>query len=441
MLDTLLQRVAVIGAAGKMGRGIALVMLQEMARTEAANTGDVGRGNYRLVLVDSDENALEGLRRYFTPHLQKWAERNINALRTAFARNDKLIDNSDIINAFVEGALNIPQTSTNIEKAKGSNLVFEAVVEDPLVKKELFQKLRHIQGNQTTYYFTNTSSIPISQMEKDADLKHKIIGFHFYNPPPVQPLVELIANDASDDLKAVALEIGRRLHKTLVPSNDIAGFIGNGYFLREISHACQQVANLTPKYGQETAICIVDAITRDFLIRPMGTFQLVDYVGLDVALRIGAIMTRNITGLRLHFDLIEQMVAAGITGGQKGDGAQKDGFFQYQGGVPSGTYNLQKRAYQPLSNVEEIIGKPPTGHTLWKSLIKDPHKQSKLYAYFHTLFAEQSVGATLAQETLRQSREYAQELVRSGVAHSGEDVNLVLQHGFAHLYGPINSYW
>ena len=67
MDESILQRVAVIGAAGKMGRGIAQLLLQEMALLEAAQTGAVGKGSYRLVLVDADEQAVFGLRSLFRP--------------------------------------------------------------------------------------------------------------------------------------------------------------------------------------------------------------------------------------------------------------------------------------------------------------------------------------------------------------------------------------
>lgn len=441
MLDTLLQRVAVIGAAGKMGRGVALLMLQEMARLEAAHTGDVGKGGYQLILIDTNEEALEGLRFYFKSHLQKWAEKHINALRQAFTDNSTLIDNAEVIQFYVEGALSIISTSTHLEKTRGSRLIFEAVIEDSVVKSQLFQKLSRLQDSQQAYYFTNTSSIPIHIIEKEAGLHHKVIGFHFYNPPSVQPLVELITNGASDDLKNIAREIGHRLGKMLVLSNDVAGFIGNGHFLREISYACEQVATLTPQHGQETAIAIVNAVTQDFLIRPMGIFQLADYVGLDVVQKIGTIMTRNIIGLRLHFDLIDQMVAAKITGGQRGDGSQKDGFFQYKNGAPTALYNFKKRAYELLPNTDSTIGKPPQGHFPWKVLTKAPHRQTHLYAYFHNLFADSHDGSKLAQQFLLKSREFAQHLVKSGVADSDDDVNLVLENGFAHLYGPINSYF
>ncbi|MDP1835114.1 MAG: 3-hydroxyacyl-CoA dehydrogenase family protein [Chlamydiales bacterium] len=441
MLDTLLQHVAVIGAAGKMGRGISLLLLEEMARLEAETTGAIGQGKFRLVLIDTDEDALDNLRQYLKPNILKWAERHINALRVSFKDNPKLVDNADIVRAFVDGAMNMIHPSIDVKRAIGSSLVFEAVIEDLHIKANLFKELEKGHKETSTFYFTNTSSIPIQLLEEHAGLKHQVIGFHFYNPPPVQPLVELIVDESNSDLKALAVEMGRRLNKTLVPSNDVAGFIGNGHFLREISYACEQVAELSAQFGEEAAICIVDAVTHHFLLRPMGIFQLVDYVGIDVAKRIGSMMSHNIKGLQLHLDLIDRMVAAGITGGQRGDGSQKDGFFRYLEGFPEAVYSLKQKDYIPLPDIGALIGPLPEGHAPWKKLLKDPLKQSKLYAYFHNLFSESSPGNLLAQKFLRQSRQFAQDLVTTGVAANNEDVNLILENGFAHLYGPINSYF
>ncbi|SCA62655.1 hypothetical protein SCG7086_AC_00130 [Chlamydiales bacterium SCGC AG-110-P3] len=63
-LDEALRDVAVVGAAGKMGSGISLLLLQEQARLEAEATGAVGSGRYRITLIDSSEEGLDGLRKY-----------------------------------------------------------------------------------------------------------------------------------------------------------------------------------------------------------------------------------------------------------------------------------------------------------------------------------------------------------------------------------------
>ncbi len=154
MLDHLLERVAIVGAAGKMGRGISLLLLQEMARIEAMTHGEVGSGRFRLVLINAEEEPLQTMHSYLKPLIQKWAERNINTLRTAYKNNSNLVDNGEIIEAFVEGAMNMVHLTMDLNEAKGASLVFEAIPEDLDLKINVFQSLQRLQDKHPVYYLT-----------------------------------------------------------------------------------------------------------------------------------------------------------------------------------------------------------------------------------------------------------------------------------------------
>ncbi len=130
-----------------------------------------------------------------------------------------------------------------------------------------------------------------------------------------------------------------------------------------------------------------------------------------------------------------------VLGGQRGDGSQKDGFFQYKDGQPVAVFNIRSKSYQPLEDTSKVLGSCPSGCVPWKAVVKDRAKQEILKQYFHNLFTDQNTGSQLAQTFLRKSRFFAEELVREGVAKSGEDVNKVLQNGFSHPYGPINTFY
>src|ERR1700692_2442300 len=97
LLDKLLHNVSVVGAAGKMGRGISLLLLQQMAKEEAAGSGAVGRGDYQLHLIDADAQGLDKLRHFLKMHLTKYAEGNINLLRRYFSQDELLVSNADMI--------------------------------------------------------------------------------------------------------------------------------------------------------------------------------------------------------------------------------------------------------------------------------------------------------------------------------------------------------
>jgi 3-hydroxyacyl-CoA dehydrogenase len=191
MLNEVLKHVGVLGAGGKMGSGIAILLLQEMAYLEAETTEEVGNGDFRLVLIDANEAALQNFAKEMKSYLIKYAERHINALRSFFASNAALISNFDIIQYFVDGAMRRVRFDTDPQAAKNSLLIFEAIVEDVETKVDVFSRLaKNISSD--ALFLTNTSSIPIHLLNEKARLNNRIIGFHFYNPPLVQKLVELI---------------------------------------------------------------------------------------------------------------------------------------------------------------------------------------------------------------------------------------------------------
>ena len=136
----------------------------------------------------------------------------------------------------------------------------------------------------------------------------------------------------------------KNLRKTVVRSRDRAGFIGNGHFMRDLLHAIGEVERLAAKMPFAEAIYTVNRVSQDFLVRPMGIFQLIDYVGLDVCQCILGVMDARLPGQGLHSPLIDRLLAAGVKGGQHHDGSQKDGFLRYEQGKPIGVYDPDRQA-------------------------------------------------------------------------------------------------
>lgn len=428
MLDDALKRVAVIGAAGKMGSGISLLLLQEMACL-STEKNEV----YILTLIDPNEQGLPGLRTYLRSQMLRYAEKNINRLRAYYEDNPKLISNEEMIHAFVQNSIDLIRLETDLLQARGSHLLFEAAVESLELKVKIFSQLRDVVDDKALF-FTNTSSIPISVISDQSDLVHRLMGYHFYNPPAVQRLLEIIpAEDASSEFISLSEELAKRLGKIVIFSKDVAGFIGNGHFLREINVSLEEVIALQKERSQVEAICLVNQMTQELLIRPMGIFQLFDYVGIDVLQRVMHIMSHYLD-LSFHIDLIDQMIDAGCTGGQHPDGTQKDGFFQYSGHAIQKVYSIEEKGYVDLPG--NLLGELPQGHMPWKALSKKKDKDEILKSYFQALFQDTTPIARLAQKHLVKSREIARQLVIDGVAKNIEDVNTVIMNGFYHLYGP-----
>ncbi len=294
------------------------------------------------------------------------------------------------------------------------------------------------------FFLTNTSSIPLQALSEACGIPGRLIGFHFYNPPAVQKLVELIQpRGCAPELARLSAELARALRKKTVPANDIAGFIGNGHFIRDGLYAIREVQRLGREHGFVPALHLVERVSRDYLLRPMGIFQLIDYVGIDVFHLITGVMSRYL-GEDLGSDLLERLLAQGVKGGQTSSGAPRDGFLKYVKGRPAGIYDPDARAYVDLDgpwfrSAEDLLG-PAPGTLSWKALQKDPDAAAKLEAWFRTLGGMDTPGAIMARKHLQASRATGLGLVRQGVANSPEDVNEVLKLGFFHLYGPINDY-
>jgi 3-hydroxyacyl-CoA dehydrogenase len=444
MLEQVLKNVSVIGAAGKMGSGISLLLLQEMARIEIGENPAGKIPDTILNLVDRNQQVLKGLLSYLKTQLVRYAEKNIVGLRNVLASRSDLVDNAEIIDEYVNRALLIANPTSNFDDTKDSKLIFEAVFEKLELKQQVLSGLA-ANCSPETLFFTNTSSIPISVVEKAANLEGRLIGYHFYNPPAVQRLVEVITSESTPvEFKRISDEIGKLLKKILVPSNDIAGFIGNGHFIRDGLYGLGQMEILAQTLGQDKSMVIINKVTQDFMIRPMGIFQLIDYVGLDVFQMILETMDRYIEKETLSSHFVQSMLQAGATGGQFSDGSQKDGFFQYQKNQPVSVFDLKGKTYIPITEsiIKECdfyLGELPSNFLPWKVLSRDRKKDEKLKIYFTELFQQHSKGADLAQTYLMNSRKISENLVNDGIAASAEDVTKVLGNGFYHLYGPENS--
>ena len=441
--DERLQNVSILGAAGKMGSGILLLTVVEMMdlSLKPENKGIP----FALNAIDISQEALAGLKDYLGAQVLKIAEKKVVWLRKAYADRQDLIENSEVIDQYIRDTLSIVRRVTRMEAAYDSHLIFEAVNENRELKIKLFKQIDQNNPNKP-WFFTNTSSVPIHLLDEGAELGGRVLGFHFYNPPAVQKLVELIVTDKTiPEAKAFAEQYARNLKKVVVPSRDFAGFIGNGHFMRDALHGIHEVENLNREMPFVEALYMINKVTQDYLVRPMGIFQLIDYVGIDVTQFIMKVMNPFLPDEDLHSDLLDKMMEMGVKGGQFADGSQKNGFLQYEKGRPIGIFDPDKKEYVLLAEFsgkcDEKLGALPSSAINWKTAVKLKNKEEKLAAFFSELKRSDTLGAKLAVNYGRKSNEIGRKLVDSKVAFVKEDVNTVLLTGFFHAYGPINEYF
>ncbi|MEM4723501.1 MAG: 3-hydroxyacyl-CoA dehydrogenase family protein [Candidatus Hadarchaeum sp.] len=443
-LDERLQNVAVVGAAGKMGSGIAALLAVEMAKLRARQENR--HKTYRLHCIDLNDAALDELREYIKAQATKAAEKSIVSLRQLYEDRADLVENYDVVETFTDTALGLLRPGVELVAAQNAHMVFEAIVEEKTAKVRLLRALRGM-CSEHTFFFTNTSSIPIGLLNAEADLGGRLIGYHFYNPPVVQKLVEVIAPQGTvPELITTAQELGTRLGKRLYPANDVAGFIGNGHFSRDGLYACREAQRLAPEFTLAGGMYLLNKVSQELLLRPMGIFQLIDYVGVDVFYLLLKVMNEHIKGEELRSELIDRFYELGILGGQRADGTQKDGILKYEKGKPVGIYDLEAKQYRSFDpdgwtgELDARLGAYPEGYRTWKDLAAARDRNEYLREFFRKLFASDTLGARLAKDYLRHSKEVGLKLVSSGVANSADDVNGVLMNGFYHLYGAINDF-
>jgi 3-hydroxyacyl-CoA dehydrogenase len=394
--------------------------------------------------MDISQKALAGLMSYIRTQVLKAAEKKTVQLRKVYAGRRDLIENSEIIDQYVIDVMSVIRPVTSLESAYDSYLIFEAASENPALKVKIFSQINK-KNPRKPWFFTNTSSIPIGFLDKKANLDGRVLGVHFYNPPAVQKLVEVIkAENTLPEVAGFASQFIKNLRKTEVPSHDFAGFIGNGHFMRDALHGMKEAMRLAKKMPFAEAVYIMNRVSQDYLIRPMGIFQLIDYVGIDVCQYIMKVMNPHVKDERIHSKLLDQFMEMGVKGGQNSDGSQKDGFLKYEKGRVTGIYDPEKKVYVPVAEIaahcDAKLGKVPASLVAWKAAVGNPNKEELFTQYFAELKTMNTMGAKLAKSYALKSKEIGRKLVADQVAFSEKDVNTVLLTGFFHAYGPINDY-
>jgi 3-hydroxyacyl-CoA dehydrogenase len=434
------KNVSVLGAAGKMGSGI--LYLNTLYISQLKLSDQENDTTYVINAIDQSHKQLEGLMSFIKGLLLKWAEKNTIRLRKFYAGREDLVENGEIIQAYIADAISLIKPTTRIEAAYDSTLVFEAVSENIDVKTMLFRKINENNDNDP-WFLTNTSSIPIRELNSGASLGGNIIGCHFYNPPAVQKLIEVIETEnGNKELTGLVHEFGKALGKIIVPANDIAGFIGNGFFMRDLLFGLKKLDDLRTEFSFPEAVLAVDTVTRDFMLRPMGIFQLTDYVGIDVCSFILNVMNTYLDE-DLYSGLLIELLNSDVKGGQFSNGSQKPGLFTYEKGRITSVYDFDKKEYvdvnEVLPKVKEYLGALPE-ELSWKALSRDKNKLVAVEGFFKKMKETENNGCRLAEEYMHKMKEIGEKLVADGVTDSVDNVNTVMITGFHHLYGPVNDY-
>jgi 3-hydroxyacyl-CoA dehydrogenase/enoyl-CoA hydratase/carnithine racemase len=216
-------------------------------------------------------------------------------------------DRANRLKALVRG-------STSKDDFADADFVIEAVFEDLAVKKQVFAEVEAVVGAGCVLA-TNTSSLPITEMAADLENPERVVGFHFFNPVAVMPLLEIIKGKKTDDASlATAFATGALLKKTTILVNDSPSFIANRLLGRFMGEVGRIVDEGTP----------LEVADRAFAgVAPMPPFVLLGLVGPAIALHNNQSLHGAFPDRFYVSESLRRLVAAG-----------KRGFYVYPEGKP-----------------------------------------------------------------------------------------------------------
>jgi len=268
------------------------------------SVGVIGSGTMAIGIVEVF--ARKGFDVIVVARGQEKVDRSLGALTKSL---DRQVIKGRLTQSDRDATLGRVTGSTSLVDIGEVDLVVEAVVEDLQVKQALFKSLDEI-CRPGTILATTTSSLPVIECAAATTRPQDVVGIHFFNPAPVMKLVEVVSTvSTAPDVAATAVEVCRRLGKLPVSCADRAGFIVNALLFPYLNDAVRMLA---AHYAQADDI---DLAMKRGCGYPMGPFELLDVVGLDVSLAIERV-------LYLEFrepgfapsPLLEHMVTAGYLG-------------------------------------------------------------------------------------------------------------------------------
>ena len=235
----------------------------------------------------------------------------------------------------------------------GCDFIIEAIFEELSLKQDLFKALEEIVSPECVLA-TNTSSLSVERMSEGMKNPERVVGFHFFNPVAIMPLLEIARTSATDDATtATAVEVGKNLKKTMIICKDAPGFVVNRLLTRFMGE-------ITDAVDEGTDPAVADSAMRSIGF-PMSPFELLGLVGPGVALHVAETLHENLGPRYRISPTMQAMVKEGVkTFYIKND----DGTFGanpaalaliHKGTTPSTAEQVRERALKALAEEARMM--------------------------------------------------------------------------------------
>jgi enoyl-CoA hydratase / 3-hydroxyacyl-CoA dehydrogenase len=234
----------------------------------------------------------------------------------------KLVEKQKITPSEAENIINRIHPVVDLEQSlQGSNLVIEAVPEDLNLKKKVYEEIEKF-ATDDMIFASNTSTLPISEISAFTTRPDKFIGLHFFNPPQLMPLVEIIPGlKTEQQVTELAINLVKEVKKTpIVCKKDVPGFIVNRIFIPLVHEAAYCLDR------SQASMVEVDSASKYKMGLPMGIFELADYTGMDVIHKATSEMYLRDKKVIFPHPKIQQLYENKELGQKTGKG-----FYPYQG--------------------------------------------------------------------------------------------------------------
>ena len=280
---TEIKRITVLGA-GLMGHGITQVAAQV--------------GKYEVCMRDIDQKFVDSGMTMIRESLQRFVKKN----QLAEAQMNEIL-------ARIHPTLDLKEA---VSKA---DLIIEAAPENVELKKSIFREVDNYAPSHAIIA-SNTSSVSITELASATKRPEKVCGMHFFNPPQLMKLVEVIKGaKTSDETVHTILEVSQKMEKeTVLVKKDCPGFIVNRILIPALNEAAELYWEGIADRDD------IDKAIKLGLNWPMGPLMLLDYIGSDTTLAIADVLTKELDPKFHPSTGLKQMVKAQLLGRKTGKG-------------------------------------------------------------------------------------------------------------------------